>query len=209
MNASEDQDARDEDEPLIRLLALARNGDASALGRLLEAFRDQLRVQAQQDLPGDLEPRIDASDIVQRTCFSAVRHLDEFRGEHPREFLGWLRQIQRRNLVDEVRKHTATRKRNAARELTGESGVSPSRYVSNQSTPSRLAERDEETQSLEAAIENLPEMQAKVIRLKHLQGLQLSEIARRIGRSEQAVAGLLRRGLRQLRQQLDVENERF
>ncbi len=194
---------------MVRWLSLARDGDESALGQLLEAFRDQLRIQAQHDLRTDLDARVDASDIVQRTCLSAVRHLDDFQGEHPREFLGWLRQIQRRNLIDEVRKHTAAEKRNAARELTGESSVSPSRFVSNQSTPSRLAVRDEETQSLEAAIENLPEMQAKVVRMKHLQGLRLSEIARRIGRTEQAVAGLLRRGLRQLRQQLDSENDIF
>jgi RNA polymerase sigma-70 factor (ECF subfamily) len=44
------------------------------------------------------------------------------------------------------------------------------------------------------------------VELKHLHGLPVAEIARRMGRSETAVGGLLRRGIRKLRERL--ENER-
>jgi DNA-directed RNA polymerase specialized sigma24 family protein len=38
--------------------------------------------------------------------------------------------------------------------------------------------------------------------LHHLQGWKLEEVARQLGRSETAVAGLIKRGLRTLRVQL-------
>jgi DNA-directed RNA polymerase specialized sigma24 family protein len=80
VNAPEDRRESGNEERLSRWLALAREGDESALGRLLEAFRDPLRIQARQDLRADLAPRVEASDIVQRTCLSAVRHFEDFRG---------------------------------------------------------------------------------------------------------------------------------
>jgi len=194
-----------QDQVLLDLMERARAGDEAALGELLEAFRDQLRVQSQQDLREGIGARIDASDIVQRTCLSAVIHFQDFRGDSPQEFLAWLRQIQRRNLLDEVRKHTGTEKRDAAREVTGDDDFKASRHAAAQSTPSQAILRYEETGSLKEAIQRLPEMQAQVVRMKHFEGLRLREIAQQIGRSEQAVAGLLRRAMKQLRRELDSE----
>lgn len=202
MSASREDPDKIDDKALLDLVSRAKAGDESALGQLLEAFRDQLRQQSQQDLREDIGARIDASDIVQRTCISAVMHFDDFRGESPQEFAGWLRQIHRRNLVDEVRKHTGTEKRDAAREAVVP-GQSPSRLAASVPSPSHDAIRKDERHQLDLAIERLPEMQATVVRLKHLEGLRLGEIAGRIGRSEEAVAGLLRRGLRKLRSELD------
>ena len=45
----------------------------------------------------------------------------------------------------------------------------------------------------------LPEVQREAIRLRYLEGRTLQQIAESIGRSEMAVAGLLKRGLRSLR----------
>ena len=45
----------------------------------------------------------------------------------------------------------------------------------------------------------LPEVQREAIRLRYLEGRTLQQIAKSIGRSEMAVAGLLKRGLRSLR----------
>jgi RNA polymerase sigma-70 factor (ECF subfamily) len=52
---------------------------------------------------------------------------------------------------------------------------------------------------LAEAIESLPEDQREAIRLRHLEGWTLEQLAVRFGRSESAVAGLLKRGLRGLR----------
>lgn len=198
--------ASHDDQALLDLIQQARAGDDAALGQLLEAFRGPLRAQSQQDLRDGIDARVDASDIVQRTYMSAVAHFQDFHGESPGEFLGWLRQILRRNLVDEVRKHTETEKRDMAKEVAGDDAFTAFLLEGSESTPSRAMMRQEEADGLSAAIERLPEAQAMVVRMKHLDGLRLREIAERMGRSEQAVAGLLRRAVRQLRHDLESEN---
>jgi RNA polymerase sigma-70 factor (ECF subfamily) len=46
----------------------------------------------------------------------------------------------------------------------------------------------------------LPEAQREALVLQHWQGWSLADIGRHLGRSPEAVAGLLKRGLKQLRE---------
>jgi RNA polymerase sigma-70 factor (ECF subfamily) len=52
------------------------------------------------------------------------------------------------------------------------------------------------------AIERLPESQREAVRLHYLEGMKLSEVAKRLDKSTGAIAGLLHRGMKTLRQQL-------
>ena len=52
---------------------------------------------------------------------------------------------------------------------------------------------------LAEALSRLPEAQREALVLQHWQGWSLDEIAEQMGRTRTAVAGLLKRGLRQLR----------
>ena len=63
-------------------------------------------------------------------------------------------------------------------------------------------QRRERAEVLTAALERLPEDQRNVILARHCRGLGLQEIAEETGRTTAAVAGLLRRGLAVLREQL-------
>ena len=55
---------------------------------------------------------------------------------------------------------------------------------------------------LAAALANLPEAQREALVLQHWHGWPLTDIARHLGRSHAAVAGLIKRGLQQLRVEL-------
>ena len=67
-----------------------------------------------------------------------------------------------------------------------------------QSSPSQKAAKQEDVLRLSVVISKLPEAQREAIVLHHLQGLSLVEVAKQIGKSEAAVAGLLFRGLKKL-----------
>jgi RNA polymerase sigma-70 factor (ECF subfamily) len=60
--------------------------------------------------------------------------------------------------------------------------------------------RDEELRRLAEALAGLPEDQRQAVELHHLHGLPVEEVAAALGRSESAAGGLLRRGLRRLRE---------
>src|SRR5437762_1352259 len=70
-------------------------------------------------------------------------------------------------------------------------------------SPSGRAERNERLLRLADALARLPEDQRRSVELRHLQGLPLAEIAARMERSVDAVVGLIHRGLRALRRDLE------
>ena len=62
------------------ILALAKQGDESAKGELLNRFRPYLNVIAQRHLDERLQSRLDYADVVQITFLEATRDFDDFRG---------------------------------------------------------------------------------------------------------------------------------
>jgi RNA polymerase sigma-70 factor (ECF subfamily) len=152
-----------------------------------------------------VQARADASDVVQQAFLEAHRSFERFRGEGEPEWLGWLERILRRALARLIRNHTALKKRDARRErpLEGDGSEGAGLQVPGTgSSPSQRIMRDEERQRLEKALAALPEDQREAVRLRHLQGEALLEIARRMGRSPAATAGLIKRGMQALREQL-------
>jgi RNA polymerase sigma-70 factor (ECF subfamily) len=97
-------------------------------------------------------------------------------------------------------------KRDAHREQSLEETVAQSSLrleemlAAAQSSPSQRAVRNEDLRRLADALVHLPEVQREAIVLHHLQGCSLTETARRLDRTDAAVAGLLHRGLKKLRE---------
>lgn len=200
------------DEGSLRnLIDQARSGDGDALGRLLEHYREFLRRLAAQSIGEKLRVRVDDSDMVQQTLVSAVRNFHQFRGRDPGEFAAWLKLIQQRNLQDALRNHVAADKRSLGQEVSsvGWSGDAWSGPIDPaQLTPSRQAIRAESFVQLFQMLDRLPEDQRTAVRLRHLEGWKLLQIAAQLGRSEDAVAGLIKRGLKKLRELAAEEEER-
>jgi RNA polymerase sigma-70 factor (ECF subfamily) len=71
------------------------------------------------------------------------------------------------------------------------------------SSPSQQAIRQEELLRMAESLHSLPESQRRAIEMHHLQGLPLAEIATLLETTKAAVAGLLHRGLKALRMQLE------
>ena len=173
----------------------------------VQRWRDYLSVLARAQVDPRLRGRIDLSGVVQQTLLEAHRERPRFQAEHPAQEAAWLRRILAHNLADALRK-LATGKRDLTRERSLEAALDQSSarlaawLAADQSSPSQQAQRHEQGLRLAAALEALPEAQREAVTLHHLQGWTLAELAKHFGRSEAAVAGLLHRGFKRLRELL-------
>lgn len=191
-------------------LSAAKEGDSQAKGELLDRFRPYLNVIAQRLLDDRLKGRMDHNDLVQATYLEAARDFAAFRGDTIESFLSWLRHILRNNIASAHQEHLQTQKRSARLEVTinpaGVSGSSPMQFEqlipSGASSPSQRLMRNEAAAMLAACIEHLPQTQADAIRMRYLEGLSLKEISDRMKKTDMAVAGLLKRGLQGLRDEI-------
>ena len=174
------------------------------LAQRLESFRSYLLLLARVQIDARLQGRLDPDDVVQQTLTRALEKRDRFRGSDDAQRAAWLRTLLSRTLIDAARKLAraggVTRSLEAALEQS--SARLESFLAADQTSPSGQVERQERLLRLADALAALPGDQRRAVELKHLQGLALVEVARRMGRSVPAIAGLLQRGLRALREDL-------
>jgi RNA polymerase sigma-70 factor (ECF subfamily) len=171
-----------------------------------ELFRSRLHILARVALrdAGKLQNKIDASDVVQEALLQAVVALPQFQGQTDQEFAAWLRAILANKLTDMIR-HFLKQKRDVALEETIRECLDKSApnlldcIVAPGPSPSQQMVLDERARILDQCLAALPPNQQTVVELHHLAGHTVAEIAKRMNKTETAVAGLLRRGLRTLR----------
>jgi RNA polymerase sigma-70 factor (ECF subfamily) len=198
------RDAPDPDQ----LIGLARTGDTTALGRLMESYRDYLLLLARLQIDQRLQSKVDAADVVQETFLEAHRDFGQFQGTTEGQFLAWLRQVLATNLANLLRRYLGTQGRDVRleRQLALDLDQSSSNLnlvlAAPQSTPSQQAARREQAVLLANALGRLPPDYREVIVLRNLQGLSFPEVAGRMGRTIDSVEKLWARGLAQLRRAL-------
>jgi len=174
----------------------------------LEQYRTYLGLLAREQFDAKLRTKLDPSDIVQQTLAEAFENEDQFRGQSPAQKAGWLRKILANNLADVHRRFGAA-KRDIAQEQALDAALEQSSarlgdiHGSLASSPSQKAIRHEDALQLANALQQLPDAQRETVVLRHLHGYSLNEIATEIDRSPTAAAGLLKRGLKRLREILD------
>ena len=183
------------------LIKEALQGNRDAIGQLLDRHRPYLKMLTQRAIEGELNARIDDSDLVQQTWLAAFRHFDSFEGKDEAQFVAWLRKIHERNITDTIRKHIGAEKRSISNEQPVGNSESGLPHLSTLS-PSQRVMQAEEAVKLAEAMETIPEDQREAVRLRHLEGKTLAELATHFERSETAVASLLKRGLANLRHRL-------
>ncbi len=176
----------------------------------LGRFREYLRFLARTQLDPRLQAKVDPSDLVQQTLMEAFQKHDQCRGTSDAERAAWLRGILAHNLADALRA-LGRRKRDVDREVSLEESLRASsarleRWLASEAaSPSAEAERQERALRLVNALAGLPEAQREALVLQYWHGWTLAEIAGHLGRTPAAVAGLLKRGLKKLRQELHDE----
>lgn len=191
-----------------QLIQQSRGGDADALGRLLEMYRSYLALLARLQIGRRLQGKVDASDVVQEAFLQAHKAFGQFRGTSERELVQWLRQILASRLEKLVRHYYGTKRRDVRleqqlhEELDRSSHALDGALVKTSSSPSQKAARREQSVILANALERLSADYREVMILHHLEGLNLAEVARRMGRSSATVEKLWMRALGELRRLL-------
>jgi RNA polymerase sigma-70 factor (ECF subfamily) len=172
--------------------------------RAVEDYRDYLRLLARLQLDPRLAGKVDPSDVVQLTLVKAHQNREQFRGQTAAEQAGWLRRILANTLIDAARKFG--RELDLEQPLEQRVHDSSARLeawlAADQSSPSEAAGRQEQLLRVARALGQLPDDQRTVIELHHLRDQPVAGIAQALGRTEASVAGLLRRGLKRLRELL-------
>lgn len=198
-------------EVVLETLISEARADSSALGRLLERYRPFLLAYARQRVGARLAVRSDASDIVQQTLFEAHQAFPMFQGASEPEFSAWIKRIHSHNLAEVIRKHVHVAKQSIENEQRMDSPDGSASFcwwepAAKQSTPSQRLIKGEKALRLAEVLESLPEMQREAVRLRHLEGWHVEDIAKELDKSLAATAGLIKRGLQTLRVRMAGES---
>ncbi len=169
------------------VLAAAQEGDEGAFSVLWRdgnpALLRYLRVIAPDS----------AEDVAAETWVSVVRGLARFQGAEA-AWRAWLFTTARRRVVDDGRRRSRRPESPVADVGSGEAASAPD--------AAELALENLATRAAVAAVSTLPPLQAEVIMLRVVAGLDTEMVAELVGRSPGAVRVAAHRGLRRLAQVL-------
>jgi RNA polymerase sigma-70 factor (ECF subfamily) len=176
-----------------------------AIGEILEPFRSYLTLLARIQIGKRLQSKADPADVVQEVFLDAFKQFPGFRGETEDAVSGWLLRILAGHLARLIRRYFVTEARNVRLEVSIERELDSSTdrlardFASQESSPSERVRQREEVAQLADMLERLPPDYREVILLRQIEGIPLSEVAQRMGRSEDSVQKLWFRGLKALR----------
>jgi RNA polymerase sigma-70 factor, ECF subfamily len=189
------------------LLDRLRGQDKEALGALFMLHRERLWRMLYVRLDQRLARRIAPDDVLQETFLDVSRRIDEYLTDPAVPFYVWLRflAVQRMQILQ--RTHLGAQMRDVSREvaLPQDSGPLASaesmagQFISQMTSPSQAAIRNEWQQQLRAALEAMDPLDREVLALRHFEELSNEEVAQVLKISKEAASKRHMRALRRLK----------
>ena len=184
-----------------QLVALAQEGDTSALDQLCGVYTERVRRIVRFRMGPELRSQLESMDLVQEALIDAVKDLDAFTYASEGDFLRWLARIVENTIRDNVdRMHAArrdVRRQVALGQIATRTGRAPADagLPAAATTPSAVLLLREELDRLEWAMDQLKPEYREVIMLAKIEGLTGKEIAAKLNKSRAAVAMSLSRAI--------------
>ena len=182
-----------------RLVALAKDGDRSALNQLYTVYGERIRWLVRLRMGKEFRSKLESVDIAQDVLIRALQGLREFTYENEGDFIRWLSRIAENAFRDNLDKLYAG-KRDIRKEVQFDNNGSTfkDKYVGphepiQTTTPSMIVSRREDLARLEKAIDKLKPEYREVIVLAKIEGLSYHQIGDRLGKSIGAVKMLVSR----------------
>jgi RNA polymerase sigma-70 factor (ECF subfamily) len=192
------------DDKTRHLVAMAQDGDESALNRLCKVYGTRVLWIVRLRMGKELRSKLESMDLIQDAFVSALKDLGSFTYRNEGDFLRWLSRIAENRLRGHLHRLHANKRDirkevrvNNRRRITEDSFVAALEAVDTK-TPSAIMSKKEEFDKLARAIEELTPQYREVIVLTKIEGLSYKEIADRMGKSSEAVRKLVSRALEAL-----------
>lgn len=173
------------------LLDQARSRSPEALNHLYERCAGRLLAFIRLRLGRDLRSRLESRDILQATLLKSLEHIGELKADETRSVMAWLARIAEHEIRDCADFHHRQR-RDAAREMVLEDDAPLPALT--RSALSRVI-LGEQAERLEEALEALSPAHREIILLRKFEELSFGEIARRLGKTDDACRMLLARAM--------------
>jgi RNA polymerase sigma-70 factor (ECF subfamily) len=139
--------------------------------------------------------RDEAEDVVAQTFERALNAIGRYE-DRGAPCSGWLLRIAANVMIDHARRHGRVIR------LDDDESLGSQLDRADESDPSVSIERWERVAWLRAQLVTLPADQQQAIRLRYWRGLSVAEVARHMGRNENATKQLLHRAVANLRARL-------
>jgi len=172
---------------------LIEGGDEAAWARAYELYHECIF----RFCAGYVRCKEEADDLVQEIFIKLRGRISQF--QRGRSLRSWLYGIARNACLDQMKKKRLPRWRETLSSRLGENEPpSPTR------SPLTKLVQKEQRQKLEEALDELDELSRAALVLKHMEGLNRSEIAEILGVDETQVKNLLFRSMKKLRKNFEI-----
>lgn len=170
------------------LVKRAKSGDREAFDTLIRRHRDHLEAVIRSRLGPRLQRELGADDVLQETLLRALQSIQRFEWKRNGSFFRWLSGIAVKVILE-----AASSRRSRYLSLDFE-------VPARRSSSTKAIQREERFDRFEKAIQSLSPDHRKVLTMVRIDGLSVTEVARRMNRSPNAVSHLLLRALRKFRE---------
>ena len=174
------------------------SGDRDAISLLIERHssrvRDYIRMM--------VKDRDVADDILQETLIKVVRVIDEGRYADTGKFLSWVLRIAHNRVLDHFRREKSSRQINEKE--AGYDVLGTLRFAENTAEDNIV--HSEVMETVRRLVEELPDDQREVVRLRYYSRLSFQEIAEQTEVSINTALGRMRYALINLRRMIKEKN---
>ena len=176
------------------LLDMYQQGDREAVSQLLERHtrrvRDYVRMMVKDNDVAD--------DLTQEVLIKVVKVLDEGRYTDKGRFLPWVLRIARNRVFDYFR---AQKQVKSVNESSVGFDILGNKNFAEPSIEESII-LDQQAEEIRALVEELPDEQREVVKMRYYEGLSFKEIAEQTGVSINTALGRMRYALINMRQMI-------
>jgi RNA polymerase sigma-70 factor (ECF subfamily) len=178
----------------LPILERIQAGDTRAVNDLLTHYRPFIRRLVQTKTAGMPLSMLEHDDLTQKSMIGLLSYRELFVPGRESELQALAMQIVTSKITDEVR-YWKAQKRAGTPDPDESVGSQPAR---SDSTPSRIASREEFVAQLKQCLARLPDQQREVLTLRVQHRQSLADVARQLGKSPEAVQMIEQRARRSL-----------